>query len=344
MKLSYDEIAGLCRRQALLLHAGIGAADGLFLLAEDETGNMQTLLQDMGKTMDGGKTLREAMEDTGAFPACVTGMVHVGERSGRLEEMLNALAEFYDQRSRSSRRIRQALTYPALILLLMLVVIGVLLTKVLPVFDDVYASLGSRLTGVAAGLLQLGEILESALPVLLLLLALVAAAGVLYTYCPPVHEKASRLITAHFGDRGINRKFNNANFARALAMGLGSALPLEEAVEGAGSLLADIPAAAERCRRCADALRGGTPLQTAMCDAGFLTPAHGRMLCVGLRQGGSDRVMAEIADRLMEDAEDALERSVSAAEPAMVLIASILVGLILLAVMLPLMNVLSAIG
>ena len=77
---------------------------------------------------------------------------------------------------------------------------------------------------------------------------------------------------------------------------------------------------------------------------GFLTPAHSRMLAVGLRQGGGDRVMEEIAGRMMEEAEDSLERSVSAAEPAIVLAASVLVGLILLAVMLPLLNVLSAIG
>lgn len=343
MKLTHSEIAGLCRRLALLLHAGIGAADGIFLLAEEDD-EMRPLLTALGAGMDEGKPLSEAMEVSRAFPGCVTGMVRVGEQTGRLEEVLTSLANFYEQRSRSSRQIRQALMYPAAILALMLVVIGVLLIKVLPVFDEVYASLGSRLTGVAAGLLHLGQLLEKAMPVLLGILGAVAVTALLYAYCAPFREKVSAQWTARFGDRGISRKFNNANFARALAMGLAGALPLEEAAQQAGELLSDIPGAARRCETCAEALRSGASLATAMGDAGFLPPAESRMLSVGLRQGSGDLVMADIADRLMHDAEDALGQTVAKVEPAMVLAASMLVGLILLAVMLPLMNIMSAIG
>lgn len=344
MKLTYSEIAGLCRSLALLLHAGIGTADGVFLLAEEETKEMRALLMALGTQMDEGKNLSDAMLESGAFPGCVTGMVSMGEQTGRLEEVLSALGAFYDQRSRSNRQIKHALAYPSVILVLMLVVIGVLLTKVLPVFDEVYTSLGSRLTGVAAGLLHLGQLLDTAMPVLLGILALVVLAALLYTYCVPVKEKANAWWTARFGDRGASRKFNDANFARALAMGLSSALPLEDAVEQAAMLLSDIPGAAERCRRCAQSLRSGSALADAMKESGFLPPAESRMLSVGLRQGSGDRVMADIADRLQEDAQESLERTVAKVEPAMVLVASALVGLILLSVMLPLMNIMAAIG
>ena len=343
MKLTHGEIAGLCRRLALLLHAGIGAADGMFLLAEEENEEMKALLLSLGEALDAGKPLPEAMVQSGAFSGSVTGMVQMGEQSGRMEDVLTALAAFYEQRSRSSQ-IRQALTYPAVLLALMLVVIGVLLIKVLPVFDQVYASLGSGLTGVAAGLLHAGQLLEAALPVLFALLVTAVAAVLLYAYCAPVRRKADAWYAARFGDRGIARKFNNANFARALAMGLSSALPLEDAVELSGKLLEDTPEASARCRRCSEALRSGMALQKAMQEAGFLPPAESRMLAVGLRQGGSDLVMADIADRLLEDAQESLERTIAKAEPAMVLAASVLVGLILLAVMLPLMNIMAAIG
>lgn len=72
-----------------------------------------------------------------------------------------------------NRRIRSALLYPAVMLVLMLVVIGVLLVKVLPIFDDVYMSLGGQLTGIAGGLLTLGRWLDKAMPVLWILLALI---------------------------------------------------------------------------------------------------------------------------------------------------------------------------
>ena len=344
MKLNHSEIAGFCQRLALLLHAGIGTADGVFLLAEEETAETKALLLSLGAHMDEGAPLSEAMIRSGAFPGIVAGMVHVGEQAGRIEEILLSLANFYEQRSRSSRQIRQALTYPAVLLALMLVVIGVLLIKVLPVFDEVYASLGSGLTGVAAGLLHAGQLLEAALPVLFVLLVAAVTAVLVYTCCAPVREKVDAWYTARFGDRGVARKFNNANFARALALGLGSALPLEDAVELSGKLLGDIPEAAARCRRCSEGLRSGVSLQAVMQETGFLPPAESRMLAVGLRQGGSDLVMADIANRLMEDAQESLERTVARAEPAMVLAASVLVGLILLSVMLPLMNIMAAIG
>ena len=344
MKLTHGEIADFCRRLSLLLHAGIGIADGVFLLAQEEAQPLCGLLQSLGTQMDGGETLSATMEKSGAFPGCVTGMVQIGEHTGHMEEVLEAMAQFYEQRSRSSRRIKNALTYPAVILALMLLVVGVLLMKVLPVFEDVYASLGSSLTGAAGILLQLGQWLEAAMPVLFALLALLVLAAALYTYCAPVRNKAGIWWTARFGDRGASQKYNNANFARALAMGLGSALPLEDAVELSGKLLSDIPGAAQRCRICAEDLRGGKDLLEAMNHAGFLPPAESRMLAVGLRQGSADRVMADIADRLMEQADEALENAVEKIEPAMVLLASALVGVILLSVMLPLMNIMSAIG
>ena len=344
MKLTYSEIAAFCRSLALLLHAGIGAADGVFVLAEEETGNLKTVLQAMGAALDEGSPLSDAMAATCAFPNSATAMVSVAEETGRLEEVLASLAQFYDRRSHSRRRIKNALTYPSLVLALMLVVVGVLLVKVLPIFDDVYASLGSGLTGVAAVLLGLGRRLKAALPVLYALPAAAVLAVLLYRFCAPLRSRADRWYADRFGDRGVTALYNNAHFAQALALGLGSGLPLEAAAEYAGQLMTDSAGAMQRYTRFRSAVCSGTALPEALKDAAFLPPAECRMLAVALRQGSGDRVMAEIAARLMEQADEALENTVAKIEPAMVLLASLLVGAILLSVMLPLMNIMAAIG
>lgn len=344
MKLTDQELSGLCRGLALMLHAGISLADGAYLMAQEEQGPFREGLEELGRRLDAGALLSGAMEDMGGFPDHVTGMVRIGEQTGRMEESLNSLASFYEERQRISSRLRSALTYPSMILLLMLAVVGVLLIQVLPVFDAVYASLGSRLTGIAAGLLQLGQILEAALPALLGLLILIAGAVLLYAGWTPFREWCGGFWQKRFGDRGFSRKFNNARFARAMAMGLGSGLPLEEALELSRLLLSDIPGAVKRCKICAEGLRRGDSLADAMAAAGLLSRADCRMLTVGLKGGNSDRVMEEIADRLMADANEALDTAISRVEPAMVLSASALVGVILLSVMLPLMNIMSALG
>ncbi|MBR2382683.1 MAG: type II secretion system F family protein, partial [Anaerotignum sp.] len=97
-RLSNQEIARFCRGLSLLLHAGIPMGDGLFLLAEEEEGEYRACLEEMGRAMDGGMPLAEVMGEK--FPAYVTGMTNVGERSGRLEEALQALAAYYEERER----------------------------------------------------------------------------------------------------------------------------------------------------------------------------------------------------------------------------------------------------
>jgi len=342
--LTYRELEGLCGGLALLLHAGVSLSDGLFLMAEEETGGLKPLISSLGQDMDSGMTLSASMEKAAVFPAFVTGMVRVGERTGRTEEALSGLAGYYRERERVARQVRSALAYPSVIMLIMLAVIGVLLIKVLPVFDEVYASLGGRLTGLAGGLVQVGQWLKAALPVILAVLAVIAAFALAVLLSGKLREKATAFWKRKYGDRGIARRFNSARFARALAMGLGSGLPLEEAIELAGTLMQDVPGAALRCAECGSLLADGKTLEDALSETELL-PAHAcRMLALGQRGGNGDQVMESVAESLMEEANEALEDKVARIEPAMVLGASILVGAILLAVMLPLMNIMSTIG
>lgn len=339
-RLTDQQISALCRGLALMLHAGLPLSDGAFLLAEEEDGDLRAVLTRLGKGLDQGELLSACLEESGAFPGYVPGMVRIGENTGRMEETLNALASWYEERRRVAVRLRSAVAYPGLIFVLMICVVGVLLVQVLPVFQEVYASLGTRLTGAAAGLLKLGQLLKLSLPVLAGILAVAA----IPVCVPSLRRRCAAALRRRLGDRGISRKFNNARFARALAMGLGSGLPLEEAVELARQLMADVPGAAKRCGLCAQALKEGTSLAEAMEKARLLPAAACRMLTVGLRGGNADQVIGEIAARLEEDAGDALDAAISRVEPAMVLAASMLVGLILLSVMLPLMNIMSSMG
>lgn len=344
MTLSDLELAKICRGFALLLHSGIGVADGALLLAQEEQPPLQALLNTLGNALDSGKPLSDAMEGSGSFPEHARAMVRIGEETGRLEESLKALADFYEQRSRTSRQIRSAVAYPAMVLILMLLVVGVLLVKVLPVFDRVYASLGSRLTGPAAGLLYAGQLLEGALPALFVLLLVLVAAAVVLKFRPAAREKLTAVWQRRFGDRGVARKFNNAHFARALAMGLASGLTLEYSMSLAKTLLQEVPGAARRCADCAKAMEEGVSFGSAMEAAQLLPPSQCRLLQIGSRGGNADQVMEQIADTMMEDARNEMEGLINRIEPAMVLASSLLVGLILLSVMLPLADILAVLG
>lgn len=345
LELSNLETADLCRELALLLHAGVGIGDGLYLLTEEEQNpKLHDLLENMAKTVDSGAFLSQAFEDAGCFPAYIIGLLRVGEKVGRIEETLNALSMYYETKEQTERQIVSSLTYPAILLLLMLVVIVVLLSQVLPVFNEIYLSLGGRLTGVAGGLLLVGQFLDGAMPVLCGILALVLVFFAVFALHRGFRKKAVAFWQKKWGDTGISRKMNNARFAQALSMGFSSGMPLEDAVDMAALLLKDTPGAEKRCLRCHAQLLEGADLATALGDNQLLPLAACRLLTLGMRSGNGDGIMEEISRRMHAEAQLALESAVSKVEPALVLVTSGLVGVILLSVMLPLMNIMTAIG
>ena len=338
-------IADLCQELALLLRAGVRLGDGLILLSEEEKEPAcRSLLADISNQIEEGSLLSAAFTQAGCFPPYVTGLLEVGERVGRTEETLMALSRYYEDREHMDRQLRNALTYPAILLLMMLVVIVVLLSCVLPVFDEVYASLGGSLTGIAGSLLALGNGLNTIMPFLGVLLGIIALAVVVFSLSSAARNGVLQFWHCHWGDRGISRKMNDARFAQALSMAFSSGLPLEEGVSLAGALLKNNPQALKRCEACRARLDAGDDLAAALGETDMLPASACRMLTLGMRAGTGDASMEEIARRLSEEAQEALENKVASVEPALVLITSILVGAILFSVMLPLMNIMKAIG
>ena len=345
LEITNFETADLCRELALLLHSGIGAADALYLMAEEEKDTqLHGLLKTMAESMDAGNYLHQAFQQTNCFPTYVTGLLRVGEDVGRTEETLNALADYYESREKMRRHIVSSLTYPAILLLLMLVVIVVLLSKVLPVFNEIYMSLGGQLSGIAGGLLILGQLLNKAMPVLCALLGIMFFIAGVLLLSQGLRDKLLALWRRGFGDKGIARKMNNARFAQALSMGFGSGMQLEDAVEMAASLLEDCPDAAKRCINCRDMLLNGAELTSALWENGLFDRSACRLMTLAMRSGSGDSVMEKIAERMQDEAQLALDSAVGKIEPALVLLTSGLVGVILLSVMLPLMNIMTAIG
>ena len=138
-----EELSFLCGQLAMMLRAGIPLADGVGMLREnfqDAPGGR--VLESMEEVLGRGGTFREAAERAGVFPAYMTGMVEVGERAGRLEQVLEGLSTHYRREARVRESIRAAVAYPLVLAGIMAVVMGILLVGVLPVFSRAFASLG----------------------------------------------------------------------------------------------------------------------------------------------------------------------------------------------------------
>lgn len=337
--------ADLFSRLAIFLHSGVNIDTGLSIIAEEETDpDYVALLGEMSQQMENGSTFADALSSSGCFSSHIIGTVQAAEQVGRTEETLTSLAQYYENRDRLSQNLRNALIYPSILLFVMLIIIVVLLSKVLPVFDEVYASFGGSLSGIAGSLLSLGNILNAALPVLGIVIGLLAAAAAAVFLIPGALGKVKRIFFRMFGDRGVFRKTNNAQFSQVLSIALASGFPIEEGIELAANMFADCPAAALRCRNCLKLIEDGSDIVSALRASDLLSPSSCRLLSVGIRTGSADAVIDQIASRMSDEASDALSATVARVEPALVIITSVLVGIIILSVLLPLINIMKTIG
>lgn len=343
--LSNEYVSSFCLEMSLLLHAGIGIEDGLYLLIEDETDKKtKKILNQVADLVAEGRPFSEALREVGSFPKYVGDMIETGEQSGRLEQSFQALSDYYDRQVQLTGQIRSALLYPVILMILMLVIIVVLLVKVLPIFNQVYEQLGGTMSGTAKMLLNLGTWIGKAMPVLCLVIGAVVLVAAVIGCSRAARGFFIGLYKRFFGNHGITRRLGESRFASAMAMGMLSGLNTEEAFRTAMLFQDTVPKARKRYVKCLEMLEAGDPLAQCFRENRILEAAFCRILDLGAKSGTSDTAMEEISRRMDDRVQLEIERKVGKIEPTIVIITSILVGIILIAVMLPLINIMSSIG
>ena len=159
--LTNPEITAFCRQIGMVVHSGLPVYYGLSILSDDAPDEAtKEFYHRLYLCTEQGNPLCAALREAGTFPDYMTQMVELGEETGRLEEVMEALAVYYEREEEIRTGIRQAVTYPFILTMLMLAVILVMLTKVLPVFSQVYEELGSELSGSARLLMNISNVLN----------------------------------------------------------------------------------------------------------------------------------------------------------------------------------------
>lgn len=341
---SNEETAAFCESLAYMLHAGISNGSALDVMAEDEERiPYKKRLKAMADEANNGTALSEIFKKTGYFEGYMSDMVEVGEKTGRVEEALTAISDTCTKRASLDRQIKSSLVYPSILLIVMLAVIAVLLIVVLPIFDEVYAQLGSGLSGVAGGFLAFGKVLSKFTPVLVCIFVAAVVFLIAFSMVKPFRDKVLNILWKKNGSGGVAGKVITARFAQGMSMCLSSGLEVEDAIKVAAKM-SDSEEGPEKADKCITMLNTGHTLPEALKEADLLGATQCRILEAGIKSGMEDIAMKAISTKLTVDSELALADSISSIEPVMTVISSVLVGIILISVMIPLMNIMAAIG
>ncbi|MBW7572938.1 type II secretion system F family protein [Caproiciproducens faecalis] len=342
--LSSGDISLFCSQVVLLLRAGIPLQEGIGTISEniaDEKG--KELIHRIHAAVEQHGSLYLALNSTGAFPKYMVNMVNIGEKAGNLDNVLEALALYYERDERLRSSVRGALLYPFILVLMMAAVVSVLVLKVLPIFNEVFLDMGSDISDAAAAVMRAGNGIGSWALVLIFLMFLFLLTGLLLYKT----EKGYRWMTGFLSNfpltRQLSEKIALARFASAVSMLLSSGYDTEQTLELVPGILSN-QAVIEKINRCRERMSAGSSFTQALGEADIFPGIYSGMVRVGGKTGSLDSVMRHLAEIYSEDADESVSRAVSIIEPAMVAALSIIIGAILLSVMLPLMGIMSSIG
>jgi type IV pilus assembly protein PilC len=338
------ELSAFCVQISFLLSAGISIDGGLSVIAEDATTvKEKEMLLKMSGEVGAGYTLALAMENSGEFPPYVVKMANVGQETGTLEVTMKALADYYEKEHSLAQTLKNAVTYPVVMVFMLVTVLFVILTKVMPIFEDVYIQLGAELPAVTVNAIKVGSVASG----IILLGIIFGGITVLITFV--LSKKFSNIqfaerIIALIKERSlIADSMAKRRFASILATTIKSGLDTDKAIDMAADLIFQKKINA-KIIKVKETLENGVTLYEALRIGNIFSGLDMQMIKVGSRSGKLDTVFKELSIKYEMEVDNAIDKMIGRFEPTMVGILAIVVGLILLAVMMPLVGIMAAIG
>ena len=280
-----EETALFCDQIALLLKAGIPLHDGMETLASAyQGGRYGARFAEMQGDLAQSGTLADAMERAGIFPRYACALTRVGERAGKLDEVMRALSDYCEWEADVKTSARNAILYPTVLVILLIAVVAILVGSVLPVFNRVFESLGLSAGAPADAAMRFGMGIGKALLVLAgLLAAALVAVGVLLRGA----RRDAALDALSFvlpPVRGAREKLAAGRFSSAISMALSAGYPLESAMKLAPAVVTD-RRYREKIERCAARLGEGASFADAVTESRLFTPMYAKMVRFGARAG-----------------------------------------------------------
>ncbi|MFN3564898.1 MAG: type II secretion system inner membrane protein GspF [Burkholderiaceae bacterium] len=349
-RLSQTELAVITRQLASLLGAALPVADALTVMVEQsEKQSVRELMAAIRTDVLGGSSLSKALaRHPRQFPDIYRALIAAGEESGKLGSVLQSLADYIEERARLQQKITLAFVYPAIVTVVALAVVIGLLTYVVPQVVQVFANTRQALPLLTRALIATSDFVRG---YGWIVAALVAIGAFLINRALRVdavrmrwHQRILRLPVAGV----LARSINTARFASTLSILVGSGVPMLRALQAAGETLtnlamrARVVEATQRVREgfsLARALRADADEERRAGHAKLFPPVLIHLIASGEATGKLPEMLARAADIHAREAERRALFFTSLLEPALILTMGVVVMLIVLAVLLPIIEI-----
>ena len=343
--LSPSELSFFCMQIAMILKSGMLISEGIDWMYNDiKEGNVKNALFSLKNRLSEKVPLHKAMKDTGYFPSYIINMTQIGNVTGKLEDVMSSLSEYYDREDFLKGKIKNSIFYPAMLFVMMSFVIILLVTKIFPTFEGMLEELGaasndssfliSFSNGIMAGRIAMASVIIIMVLILLIFILNKTKNG---------KNKLYRFLAKFALTKSIMNKITAYRFSSALSLLLNSGMNIDSSIDMLLDIVED-PILKEKIQICKNSMSSGELFLDSVNELSLFSSMYIQMLNTGQRTGEMDVVMKKLTNIYENEADQAINNFVALIEPVLVGILSAVIGVILISVMLPLMNIMSSIG
>ena len=341
-----DKVLSLTASQfAIMIRAGLPMGRIVQLIAEQTSDKlMKRILTACADDVAAGYSLAQSLEKNGKkIPAAFIETVRAGEESGSLETCFMRLKTYYEKANRIKRKVKSALTYPIILLVIAVVVVGIVMVVLVPTMISMFESMGGELPLPTRMLIGISNFFVKDWPYLIVGLAAIIIAYKLYRKTPGGALRMGR-IGLKVPVMGKIGTMNAASqFANTLSVLLSAGLPITQVITIIARIM-DNAAIAKTLDEAVVELESGKRLGKALENHPYFPPMLVEMVSVGEETGALEETMETIGSYYDEEAEVASAKALGMLEPMMTVFLGVLVGFIVIAIYVPMFTMETLVG
>jgi type IV pilus assembly protein PilC len=326
------EIIMFSRQLAILLESGIDIVTAMDLFRSQASNKIfKKILEEIIADLRGGNSFSGALAK---FPKVFSTMycrtIAAGEQSGNLDTVLKRMADYMERTAAATKKVKGAMTYPIVVMVVSVVVIAVLVFFVMPTFTNLYASLGAKMPGISKALMGIAEGAASYGAYVLLVLVALIVGILLYTRTPAGKINWDRLMLRLPVIGPIVQLNELSRACRTISMLIKVGLPLPDiitmCIQSSGNRIMS-----QALSEVKQEMLSGEGLAQPMAKRAIFLPLMVQMVAVGEKTGNLGNTLTTVADSYETDADDKTMTAVGLLQPALTIGMAIVVGFIVVA-------------
>lgn len=343
-KLSVGELAFFCRQLSTLLDAGVPILNSLFLLKEQtKDKSLRHVLAQVAEELQKGNSLSQALgRHPNIFPPLMVNMVEAGEIGGVLDEVLFRLALHWEKEYVMEEKIRSALAYPLVVMVVAWLAVLIFLILVLPSFQGILANMEMEMPLVTGLVLNTSLFFQKYWYLGFFLFFLTTVGFKQYLNTDSGQELWSKIVLQIPVFGGVNQKIIISRFSRTLGTLLKGGVPILQALE-VSKRIADNKVVEKALTAVMAHVKDGGGVATPLAKCKVFPPMVVQMMAIGEEAGALEEMLEKISQYYDEEVESTISRLSSILEPLLILFLGGIVGFLILAIMLPMFKIIGSI-